>query len=244
MKKILAIIGSPSSNTSNTRALVEDFVALVKNSYPDCNHEIIMLGDKKIEYCNECYTCTKTGYCSINDDLKEIQEKMVQSDLIIFGSPVFMNNVSGQMKTFFDRLFLWMHIVKLIGKPAIVATTTAYSGQKYTEKYLIDTTIGLGTINVGKLKAIGCYKPGHFPNREKIKIKYAKLAIKTANILMNRIQPKPNFKNNWFFTGMKKKAYYGKEFLPYEYNYWESKGWFKLSYKKALQQEKLGGITT
>ena len=238
MKKILSIIGSPSTNTSNTRALIEDFIVLIRRYYNDFDHEIIMLGDKKIEYCQECYHCTITGHCYLHDDLHEIQGKMLQADVIIFGSPVFMNNVSGQMKVFFDRSFLWMHTVKLIGKPSIVATTTAYSGQKRTTRYLLDTTIGLGTINIGTLRATGCYKPGHFPKREKVQKKYEKLAMKTANILKNNIQPKPHFKNNWLFTGMKKKAYYGKEFLPYEYNYWNSKGWFKLSYKKALQKEK------
>ena len=119
MKRILSIIVSPSIKTSNTRALVEDFIELVKKYYDGFHHEIIMLGDKDIGYCKECYNCTKTGNCELDDDLDEIKDKMLQSALIIFGSPVFMNNVSGQMKVFFDRLFLWMHTVKLIGKPAI-----------------------------------------------------------------------------------------------------------------------------
>ena len=238
MKKILSIVGSPSTHTSNARALVEDCISSVQKLHSDVNHEVMMQSDKRVEYCKESYTCTKTGDCSLHDDVQEIKGKMLQADLIIFGSPVFMNNVSGHMKAFFDRLFLWMHTVQLIGKPSIVATTTAYSGQKATEKYLVDTTIGLGTINVGTLKAIGCYKPGHFPHREKIQKKYESLARKTANILKGNMKPKPRFKNNWFFTGMKKKAYYAKQFLPYEYNYWESKGWFKLSYKKALLKEK------
>jgi hypothetical protein len=123
MKNILSVIGSPSTDTSNTRALVEDFIGSVKKIYNDFHHEVIMLGDKKIEYCQ------------------------------------------------------------------------------------VDTTIGLGTINIGTLKATGCYKPGHFPSREKMQKRYEKLAMKTANILKNTIQPTPNFKNNWLFTGMKKKAY-------------------------------------
>ncbi len=238
MKKALSIIGSPQTETSNTRALVEDFLTSVKEIYDDFSHKIIMLGEKKIEYCKECYYCTKTGDCIINDDLDEIKNSMLASDLIIWGSPVFMNNISGQMKVLFDRLFLWMHIVKLIGKAFIVATTTAYSGQRATEKYLINTGITFGMIHIGTLKAKGCYKSGHFPDREITGKKNHKLIIKTAKILNNTVQPKPNFKNNWYFTGMKKKAYYGKDFLPYEYNYWQLKDWFKFSYNKALKTEK------
>lgn len=237
--KVLSIIGSPQTKTSNTRAIVEDFIASVKEFYKDLSHDIIMLGDKRIEYCKECYNCTKTGDCIISDDLDEIKERMLQSDFIIFGSPVFMNNVSGQMKVFFDRLFLWMHTVRLIGKPFIVATTTTYSGQRTMEKYLINTGIALGMIHISSLKAKGSYKPGHFPDREIIKKKYNKLAIKITKILKNNIQPKSNFKSNWFFTGMKNKAYYGKDYLPFKYDYWKSKDWFKLSYKKALKKEKL-----
>jgi multimeric flavodoxin WrbA len=148
-----------------------------------------------------------------------------------------MKSVSGQMKALFDRLFLWMHLMRLIGKPFIAATTTAYSGQRATVRYLVDTGIGFGMIHVGTLRARGCYESGHFPDREKTKDKYRRLAVKTAEVLNQRVRPKPGFKNSWQFTGMKKKAQHGKDFLPYEYDYWQSKGWFGLSYKKALSKE-------
>lgn len=96
--------------------------------------------------------------------MDEIKRKILQSDLIVLGSPVFMNNVSGQMKAFIDRMFLWMHAMRLIGKPFIVTTTTVYSGQRATQGYLVDTGIGFGMIHIGTLKAKGYYKPGHFPS--------------------------------------------------------------------------------
>jgi multimeric flavodoxin WrbA len=244
MKKVLSIIGSPQSETSNTRALVEDFLASISRSFDDFSHDIIMLGDKEIAYCRGCYHCAKTGDCIIDDDLAEIKRRMLRSDLIILGSPVFMKNVSGQMKALFDRLFLWMHLMSLIGKPFIAATTTAYSGQRATERYIIDTGIGFGMIHIGTLKARGCYESGHFPDREKAKGRYRRLAVKTAEVLNESVQPKPGFRNSWQFTGMKKKAQYGRDFLPYEYDYWQSKGWFKLSYREALKEERLNTPAT
>lgn len=52
--KVLSIIGSPSTETSNTRALVEYLVSSAGESFGELSHEIIMLGEKSIKCCKEC----------------------------------------------------------------------------------------------------------------------------------------------------------------------------------------------
>jgi len=48
--------------------------------------------------------------CSIQDDeVFRVAEKMVASDAIIMGSPVYFNNVTSMLKAFMDRT-RWMHI--------------------------------------------------------------------------------------------------------------------------------------
>lgn len=42
--------------------------------------------------------------CVIKDDMKEIVEKMLSSELIIFGVPNYFDNVTGLFKNFIDRL--------------------------------------------------------------------------------------------------------------------------------------------
>ena len=44
------------------------------------------------------------GHCTVNDDLKPLLERIEQSDVIVLGSPVYYGNLSGQMRSFTDRL--------------------------------------------------------------------------------------------------------------------------------------------
>lgn len=235
MKNILAIIGSPNGEKSNTRAMTLDFLEIVKEDCPGIEYEILMLEERNLQFCKGCWGCTRTGECIIKDDLREIQQKMLASDLFILGSPVYVHHISAQTKVLFDRIYVWIHIVKLIGKPTITAITTAATGRRRTEKYLDDMLTCMGAIIIGRLRGIAD-TPGHFPQQELCKEKHRKLAKKTADILNGKRKLKPRLKNEWFFYGMKQKAKYAKN-LPYEHKYWQEKGWFRLSYKQALRQE-------
>ena len=44
------------------------------------------------------------GHCTVNDELKPLLESIEQSDVIVLGSPVYYGNLSGQMRSFTDRL--------------------------------------------------------------------------------------------------------------------------------------------
>jgi multimeric flavodoxin WrbA len=44
------------------------------------------------------------GKCVIKDDLHEVLEKLSQADGIIFGSPVYFHDITGQLKSFLERL--------------------------------------------------------------------------------------------------------------------------------------------
>ena len=53
MKKILAIIGSPNGEKSNTRAMTLDFLEMIKESCSRVEYEILMLGEKNLQFCKE-----------------------------------------------------------------------------------------------------------------------------------------------------------------------------------------------
>jgi multimeric flavodoxin WrbA len=102
--KIVALNGSPKGNQSNTNTMIQ---ALLKGfATPEHSVECIQLADKNIRYCKGCYSCwSKTpGVCIHNDDMHQIIAEMRDVDYLIFGSPLFLNNVSGTLKVFFDRL--------------------------------------------------------------------------------------------------------------------------------------------
>lgn len=97
--KIIGISGSPRKG--NTETLLKEALNDAKEREVDT--ELILLREKNIEICGGCLVCEKTGKCHINDDMKEIYKKLVQSDAIIFGSPTYYSNVTGLFKNLIDR---------------------------------------------------------------------------------------------------------------------------------------------
>lgn len=66
--------------------------------------ELVNLYDYSINHCTSCWSCYKENLCCQADDFEILYEKLKKSSLIILGSPVYCGNVSGIMKSFFDRL--------------------------------------------------------------------------------------------------------------------------------------------
>ncbi|MFW9946357.1 MAG: flavodoxin family protein [Promethearchaeota archaeon] len=60
--------------------------------------------NKEIRFCIHCDYCIreKKG-CVHNDDLQELYPKLEQAKFLLFGTPVFQGNLSGQLKTLMDR---------------------------------------------------------------------------------------------------------------------------------------------
>jgi len=113
--------------------------------------EIINLFDYDIKECIGCEHCLVKGGCIIKDQAFDIMEKIKLSDGIILTSPVYMENVSGKLKTFVDRTCSWFHRSEIYGKPILVISTTKGSGLKSTLKYLERVVIQWGGFYAGKI---------------------------------------------------------------------------------------------
>ena len=101
MKKVLVIAGSPRKN-GNSDLLAQQFAKGAEEA--DNNVEIVYLRDLKINYCQGCLICLEKGECFQQDDANALLPKMMAADVICFASPVYYYSVSGQMKTFIDRM--------------------------------------------------------------------------------------------------------------------------------------------
>ncbi len=66
--------------------------------------EVISLRDKTISFCRGCLACQKTLQCVIKDDAMEIAERVKEADTLVFATPIYYYEMSGQMKTLLDRL--------------------------------------------------------------------------------------------------------------------------------------------
>ena len=99
-KRILGIMGSPRKN-GNTHKLVEKI--LEGASQVGASTEILLLQDLEIRECDGCHTCWNGKDCSKNDDMNDIYPKIVESDIIIFGTPVYWYGPTALIKAFLDR---------------------------------------------------------------------------------------------------------------------------------------------
>ena len=102
--KIVVFNSSPKGPKSNTQVIVDAFLAGAAEA--GAGTESVFLVSKKIRPCTACTTCwVKTpGRCSINDDMHALREQYLSADVAVFATPLYVDNVSGIMKNFMDRL--------------------------------------------------------------------------------------------------------------------------------------------
>ncbi|HNW99805.1 MAG TPA: flavodoxin family protein [Candidatus Cloacimonadota bacterium] len=101
--KILGIISSARKNGFSAR-LVHALIDEAKKK--GHKTEIISLYDLNFKSCGVCDTMEKLPakqYCALKDDLTPVMHKFIEADCVILSSPIYMDYLSGTLKTFFDR---------------------------------------------------------------------------------------------------------------------------------------------
>jgi len=104
--KIVAINGSHHGRTGNTEIMVTAFLKGAQAAGAKTVN--ISLAEKEIKHCRACKACWfKTpGQCTINDDMAEILSLMEGADVRLLATPLYVDNISGMLKVFMDRLIL------------------------------------------------------------------------------------------------------------------------------------------
>ena len=101
MKKILIVSTSPRKN-SNSESLALAFAEGAKAA----GHEVdfVSLRGKTVNFCRGCFVCQEKQRCVIHDDADELCRKALQADVLVFATPIYYYEMSGQMKVLIDRL--------------------------------------------------------------------------------------------------------------------------------------------
>lgn len=120
--RVVGIVGSPRKE-GNTDILVKEVLRGAGDKGGQV--ENIFLNDLQIKPCQaECSShCLKTGKCIIEDDMRDIYNKLFESDVIVLGTPVYWYGPSAQLKAFIDRWFAFSHpgyVSKMKGKKVIL----------------------------------------------------------------------------------------------------------------------------
>jgi multimeric flavodoxin WrbA len=105
--KIMAFNGSPRKKW-NTATLLKK--ALEGASSLGAETKLINLYDLNFKGCISCFACkTKDeksyGRCAVKDDLTPLLKEILDVQCIILGSPFYFGTVTGQMRSFMERLF-------------------------------------------------------------------------------------------------------------------------------------------
>ena len=101
MSRILVISTSLRAK-SNSDILTEHLVDGARAA----GHEVecISLKGKTIQFCRGCLACQKTQQCVLRDDAADIAQRVLRADTLVFVTPIYYYEMSGQMKTLLDRL--------------------------------------------------------------------------------------------------------------------------------------------
>lgn len=102
MKKKVLIISTSLRGGSNSEILAKECKKGAKATGHDV--QFLSLKEKEIKYCIGCLSCQRSGSCVIKDDVAGILEIVRKAEVIVFATPIYYYEMSGQMKTLLDRL--------------------------------------------------------------------------------------------------------------------------------------------
>jgi multimeric flavodoxin WrbA len=99
--RIVGLSGSPRVG-GNTDLILQEALAAAKAEGADVN--LIRVSDYRLLPCSGCMSCFSTKKCVNEDDGESLYQEIVKADGIIMGSPSYFQGITGQMKTFIDRV--------------------------------------------------------------------------------------------------------------------------------------------
>lgn len=160
LKNIVIVSSTPRKN-GNSELLAAEF----KKGAEEKEHKVteIFVRELDMKFCKGCLACQKTGKCVIKDDIAPLIDTVRSADVLVFASPVYYYSVSGQLKTFLDR----MNPIYTLGhdfKEVYLISTAAEDEESAVDGSISDINGWIdcfeGVTLAGVIKGIGATKPG------------------------------------------------------------------------------------
>ena len=107
------IIDGGPRKTFNTASMLKKFAEGAASVDGDIEVKTVRLYGLDYKGCMSCMACKikgkATNVCKFKDALTPILEDIAQADGLVLGSPIYFGDVTGQMRTFLERLaFPWL----------------------------------------------------------------------------------------------------------------------------------------
>lgn len=102
LMKNIVVISTSLRVSSNSDLLAEEFLKGAESA----GHKVekVELRGTQIAFCRGCFACSKLGQCVIDDDVNDIMKKVMHADVVVWATPIYYYEMSGQMKTLIDRM--------------------------------------------------------------------------------------------------------------------------------------------
>jgi multimeric flavodoxin WrbA len=215
--KILGICGSPRGNKSQTRVLTE--VMLAEAKIKGAQVEFVDLGKARIGFCQACDACHTGPDCILNDDGRAILGKMLEADGIVLASPVYLDHVTAQMKALLDRTSHFVHCLRLTGKYLAGLTTSGGGGGEATMAFMKRYAVTVGAQFVGGVDVRIPLKDADYASSREL-----------AATLVATISAKQSWPDQVQAIDSQRQRFrnliaFHKDHWPFEYKYWQDKGW-------------------
>lgn len=154
--KVTVITGSP--HKKGTSALLAD--KFIEGAI-DAGHEVLRF-DAAFEEVKSCLACeycaSHDGECVRKDAMNTWYEKLIDSDMVVFVTPLYYYTMSAQIKAVIDRFH--GNNAKLRGNKKAMILATSYGSEDSTMEGLEKTYEAILNFmnweDAGKLFAIGC----------------------------------------------------------------------------------------
>lgn len=103
--KVIAINSSPVGNKGHTAMILAPFLEGIKDAGAEVS--LYLTKDLKINPCCGQFTCSiKNIDCFQKDDMTEIHPQLLEADIWVFATPLYISGMNGPMKTFMDRMLI------------------------------------------------------------------------------------------------------------------------------------------
>lgn len=102
MSKKVVIISSSPRKGGNSDTMADAFLMGAIEAGNEV--EKINIRDMELKFCIGCLGCLRTGKCVLKDGMNELYDKVQHADVLVFATPVYYYGMTGQLKTFLDRL--------------------------------------------------------------------------------------------------------------------------------------------
>lgn len=226
--KILSIVGTQRKD-SVTNKIMDKLILEFSNQLSDVTIKKYRQNDLDIDLCQGCTYCFYNHVCPIDkhDDMGKIKEELFDSNVILFGIPIYLDHINGFSKVLLDRLGYLSHIFGLAGKQIIYVLAVSQSSIKNVEEYLYRISSHFGCINISFIIYNSSIDYGNIDNKIK-KVVENVISFKSKHILTTKLQEKIFSYNKEKYLDMQR-----KNIDSIELDYWKKT---KMLYCESFQE--------